>query len=135
MMNDEISRHLCNLPLIESGLSEQEEPELPTQPSGTEDWYKQRPATSGIRNIGLSDHQNQSSFLDSNLTNKEGTSEMEAQRRSLDAEDLPVSFFEMEDWQEYHNDFEDHDIQKFFDVNFPRSRLGTPDAMEILQRI
>jgi hypothetical protein len=43
-------------------------------------------------------------------------------------EDLPASFFEMEDWQEYHHEINDYDIAKFLHVHFPRSRLGTPNV-------
>jgi hypothetical protein len=46
----------------------------------------------------------------------------------LHLEDLPTSFFEMEDWQEYHHEINDCDVAKFLQVHFPRSRVGTPNV-------
>jgi len=46
-------------------------------------------------------------------------------------QDYSPSFFEMENWQDYHQ-LVDHDMQKFLDVHFPGSRIGTRDEIKNL---
>ena len=46
---------------------------------------------------------------------------------NLDEEDLPPSFYdEMEDWNDYCNEFVDKEMQDFLNVHFPRSRQESP---------
>ena len=47
-------------------------------------------------------------------------------------EDHSTSFFEMENWQNYH---ELEDVQKFLDVHFPKNRVTTPDEVQDLRHL
>jgi hypothetical protein len=49
-------------------------------------------------------------------------------------EDCSTSFFEMENWQGYHQ-LVDNDMQKFLDVHFPGSQVGTLDEIKDIRHL
>jgi hypothetical protein len=49
-------------------------------------------------------------------------------------EDYSPSFFEMENWQNYHQ-LVDHDMQTFLSLHFPGSRIGTQDEIKDVRHL
>lgn len=127
--NEKTLKETSALPLIQTEQLEQEHARVPSQsPTHCDQCYNGPLKGLEKGEVGLPDAQHQGAVPGTELLDIVGVQEVEAEEpANSQLDDLPTSFFEMEDWQEYHERLDDEDIQKFLDVHFPRSRPVTPD--------